>query len=340
MINNDISKMLDLSFASSAQSIFINSLSRPVMFREARVKEQKAISKIVIPNKDRLSIVYGATLSLIKLLCYDEEFDINSITEFDRLKILSSIYSSNFLSKKIHFTCPKKDCKNHFVYNVQYGDIIKGFELCNTDDIVFENKMDIGYIKVYINFPSCIKYLNFLELIDTKNDIEESEILKKSNNKFSELNKLYDNDSAINSGINDDMLYKMFGKQNNENNAQKQNTTTNNSNSVKSLDLSMKDASDLYIKKIEYALYDNTDENGELNIYSIDMSQYGILDVEEILGHFPIKMFTREDGVTLNTFINSSISNKIKTCLPIIKCPKCGEILNKYISLRDFFIFG
>lgn len=335
MIDKEILKMIENSFAPSAQTVYVNSLEKPVMFREARVKEQKTISKIVIPNKDRLSIVYASTLSLIKLLCYDESLDVYSLTEFDRLKILSTIHSSNFFTKKVSFVCPKKDCKEKFVFQIPYGDIIKGFEQVDTSDILFENETSYGKITLWINFPSCMKYLSFLETIDRLKDEEEQVLLKKTAQKYDDLNNLYsENGQQV---MSDDTIKKLFSKN------KKSEQTTQTTQTVQKKEektISITDIQDLYIQKIQYSLINDVDENGEQNVYSIDMRNYGIQDVEEILGMFPISFLTLPNGVSYTHFIKKSIEERLRCCLPKIACPKCGFELSKHLSLKNFFIFG
>ncbi len=332
MIDKEILKMIENSFAPSAQTVYVNSLEKPVMFREARVREQKTISKIVIPNKDKLSVVYASTLSLIKLLCYDETLDVYSLTEFDRLKILSTIHSSNFFTKKVSFVCPKKDCKENFSFQIPYGDIIKGFEQVDTSDIIFENTTAYGKIKMWINFPSCLKYLSFLETIDCLKDEEERALLKKTEQKYSELNNLYGEVTAQN--VSDSLIKKMFSK----NKEPKQENTESKKTDEKKI--SITDIQDLYIQKIQYSLNNDFDEKGEQNVYTIDLRSYNIQDVEEILGMFPISFLTFPNGVSYTHFIKKSIEERLRCCLPKIVCPKCGFELSKYLSLKNFFIFG
>lgn len=105
--NNTILENFKNEFASSVIPVYVNSLGKEVNFREVTVKEQKALSKTMIQNESRKDIVYDTQCALINQLCLDKDFDIYSVTEFDRIRILMEIYSSNYFQDTITYKCPE-----------------------------------------------------------------------------------------------------------------------------------------------------------------------------------------------------------------------------------------
>jgi len=100
MIDESILKLLKDSFSTSVQTVYIPTIGKTLRFREPTFKEQKTISKIVVANPDKQSVIYASTLAMISNLCLDD-IDISSLNEYDRLKILAFLFSMNFFSKRI-----------------------------------------------------------------------------------------------------------------------------------------------------------------------------------------------------------------------------------------------
>ena len=119
---NSIMNSFKQEFATSVIPIHINSLNRTVNFREVSVKEQKALSKTMIQNESRKDIVYDTQCALINQLCLEDGFDVYKLTEFDRIRILMEIYSSNYIQNDIKFKCPECGCEN--VYRIDFEKII------------------------------------------------------------------------------------------------------------------------------------------------------------------------------------------------------------------------
>lgn len=120
---NSIMNSFKQEFATSIIPIYVNSLKRTVNFREVSVKEQKALSKNMIQNESRKDIVYDTQCALINQLCLEDGFDIYKLTEFDRIRILMEIYSSNYIQNDIKFKCP--DCGVENNYRIDFEKIIQ-----------------------------------------------------------------------------------------------------------------------------------------------------------------------------------------------------------------------
>lgn len=99
-------------FTSTIIKIYINSLDREVNFREITVAEQKKLARIMIDNEDRKDIVYDAQCATLKNICLEDDFDIYSLTEFDKIKLLLLLYQRNMVKHEISFICPECHTEN------------------------------------------------------------------------------------------------------------------------------------------------------------------------------------------------------------------------------------
>ena len=148
---NSIMNSFKQEFATSVIPIYINSLERTVNFREVSVKEQKALSKTMIQNESRKDIVYDTQCALINQLCLEDGFDVYKLTEFDRIRILMEIYSSNYIQNDIKFKCPECGCEN--VYRIDFEKIIAKM---NDFDLVPKTYSIEDKVRVYnfkLNYP-------------------------------------------------------------------------------------------------------------------------------------------------------------------------------------------
>ena len=101
-------------FISTVIKIYVNSLQREVSFREITVAEQKKLSRIMIDNEDRKDIVYDAQCAILQSICLEKDLDINSLTEFDKIKLLLLLYQRNMATHDITFVCPECHSENKY----------------------------------------------------------------------------------------------------------------------------------------------------------------------------------------------------------------------------------
>ena len=148
---NSLMNSFKQEFATSVIPIYINSLKRTVNFREVSVKEQKSLSKTMIQNESRKDIVYDTQCALINKLCLEDGFDVYKLTEFDRIRILMEIYSSNYIQNDIKFKCPDCGCEN--VYRIDFEKIIAKM---NDFDLTQKTYSMEDKVRVYnfkLNYP-------------------------------------------------------------------------------------------------------------------------------------------------------------------------------------------
>lgn len=169
MNHKDILGALDQQFSTNATGVFVNSLNTEIAFRDITVKEQKTLTKIIIDNPNREDIVYESTLAMIQSLCLTKEFDILDLTEFDRLKILLTLYKQNFFNDKIEYTC--KHCDHKGKYELDFTRIEKQLDVLDISDksYTIENNTHTFIFTVgYPNVKNVRTY--FKQLIKDKND--------------------------------------------------------------------------------------------------------------------------------------------------------------------------
>lgn len=345
MLDDSILELLNKSFSPSVQSIYVPSVGKTLEFREPAVREQKTLSKVVASNPDRQSVIYAATLGMMRGLCLGD-LDMSVLTEFDRMKVVAFLFSMNFFSKRLNITCPK--CRKTFGYTVMHGDILKGLDKVDTTDAVFRGENRIGSIEVSLNFPSCARYLDFLKTLDEDGDRRRNDAAKASK-AYDALNHSFDGLEAVaesqeeNKGRRvsaDDVRIAEMIRRRKGGAATKRTDGVSERKDTASSDTSfvtLLDAADLYIKRIRYHV------NGSEDDVDIDFSGYGFEDTERILGSFPTAMLTDDaSGKTLTSFIRGAFREKLCRAVPDIVCPNegCRHDVGKGLELHDFFLFG
>lgn len=148
----DVLAALREEFATSVNNVYINSLNKTYSFRDLTVLEQKTFSKLTIDHENEPDFIYDAQCALIKKLCTDPEFDIYSITEFDRLKIFFLIYQANFFNSEYNITC--QDCNAQFNYDLDFDVLIKAIDKFEVKDINLEHIVKNRKYNFVVNFPT------------------------------------------------------------------------------------------------------------------------------------------------------------------------------------------
>ena len=343
MLDESILNNMRQSFSSAVQRVYVQSIGRTLTFRESTVMEHRALAKTVISNMNMQSVVYAATLAMIKNLCLDDDFDPYSISEFDRLKIIVNLFSNNFFSKNLSIRCPIKACDGCVKYPMKYGSLLKMMDSVDCSDIVFDNENLIGKSRVFANFPSTRRYLSLLEAVDE--DVERSDRNAVSaTSPYDSMDESFrEIDPSSDGGFSkDDEIVKRIRKRRDilkgkVGQSVKEKTDIMGNVELKRLDSgdAMLDIADIYLKRIQIFSI-----NGSENQFDIDMEGFDYNDTERLLSVLPMGIFVREDGKNVVKHIANSIFSKMNACVPKIVCPKCGYEISKRLTLQNFFIFG
>ena len=177
--NNSILNVFKNEFSSTIHNIHINSLGIDVKFRDVSVTEQKSTSKIIIENENRKDIIYDTQCALLNRLCIDKipyeyedkktgeketrykNFDIYSLTEFDRVRIMMEIYQSNYFKDDVHYTC--KECGVENIYHLDFSSIIQKLNEFDLKDIVCHLEDEKHIYNFTLNYPSVRNVSNFFK---------------------------------------------------------------------------------------------------------------------------------------------------------------------------------
>ena len=146
-------------FSTSIIPIYINSLKRTVNFREVSVKEQKTLSKTLIQNESRKDIVYDTQCALINKLCLEDGFDVYKLTEFDRIRILMEIYSSNYIQNDIKFKCPECGIENS--YRIDFDAITVKMNEFNIEPKTYSIEDKVRIYNFTLNYPNVYNVSEF-----------------------------------------------------------------------------------------------------------------------------------------------------------------------------------
>lgn len=143
---------LKQDFTTSLKKVYINSLKKEVAFREITVQEQKTISRILIDNEDRKDIVYDAQCALINSCSLDDTFDIYSVTDFEKIKLLMFLYQSNMFKQEIKFKC--EDCGTENTFKVDFTKVIEKLDAFTLEDKPYSFSNGVWKFDFMLNYPN------------------------------------------------------------------------------------------------------------------------------------------------------------------------------------------
>lgn len=152
---------LKQDFATTVNSIYVNSLKKEVGFREITVLEQKTLSRIMIDNdsKNRKDIIYDAQCALINKASLDPSFDIYQLTEFDRLKLLIALYQANMFKNDIRFTC--EECGAENVFKLDFSKVISNLDDIDLSPKQYEYENKVWKYSFVTRYPTVKQVLQF-----------------------------------------------------------------------------------------------------------------------------------------------------------------------------------
>ena len=148
-------------FTSTIIKVFINSLQKEVCFREITVAEQKKLARIMIDNENRKDIVYDTQCAILKAICLDNDIDIYSLLEFDKIKLLLMLYQRNMNKHEISFICP--ECQTENKYKIDFGRAIKKLDTFDISDQNYEYENENWKFNFVIGYPTINKVSKFYQ---------------------------------------------------------------------------------------------------------------------------------------------------------------------------------
>lgn len=148
---NDILKILDGEFASTANVVYVNSLDQEVTFKEVTVQQQKSLTRIMAANQNRKDIIYDAQCSMLNSVAVTEGFNIYSLSEFDRLKLMIALYQANMFQNQVKFTCDECGVEN--VYSVDFDNVIKRLDSFDLTPKTFQYKNKRFIFDFTVKYP-------------------------------------------------------------------------------------------------------------------------------------------------------------------------------------------
>lgn len=157
---------LKSDFVTTVKKVYVNSLQKEVGFREITVKEQKTLSRIMIDNENRKDVVYDAQCALINQVCLDEGFDIYQCSEFDKIKLMMSLYQTNMFKNEINFKC--KECGTQNRYKIDFRKTISKLDDFDTSDKNFNFENENWKFSFVVGYPTVKKVSEFYKIFTQK----------------------------------------------------------------------------------------------------------------------------------------------------------------------------
>jgi len=183
---NDVVSLFEKSYSEHIYNVYIPSLKKEFAFKGTNVGLRKSIAKSIISLNDT---DYQITkLGLIKTLCIDNSFSIDSITEIDFISILAQIRNNN-VSEPLSLSIKCSKCSGNFNYDLNFNNIIE-----NCNKYVFNNITKIYNKDIKIEFD--IKSPKIIDIIKLKKYTDDNNIVSANYDLLKYF--LYINDIKIN----------------------------------------------------------------------------------------------------------------------------------------------
>lgn len=148
-------------FTSTIIKIYINSIGREVSFREINVAEQKKLARIMIDNENRKDIVYDTQCAVLQQICLEDDFDIYSLTEFDKIKLLLLLYQRNMTKHDISFVCT--ECHTENKYQIDFSTAIDKLDKFVITDQTYHYENQSWIFDFILAYPSVSKVSKFYQ---------------------------------------------------------------------------------------------------------------------------------------------------------------------------------
>lgn len=343
MLDSSLINALKLGFSSTVQKIRIPSLgTKEFSFREPNVKEVSTISKLLVTNTDSPSTIYASTIVFLKFLCLDDDFNPYVMNEIDRIKIFTYVLSGIFYSKNLTIKCPRVGCGNTFPYSIKYGDILKSIDNISTDVIEYENKTDIGNIKIVYGFPKTKRYLEFLEFSDGLKHIPVD--YSSFNNSFVEIDNEKHENTADHKLPTNDAFVEMIKKRRNIINSEINKITKMDKSLAGNVDIKNQLSKTLIPSELSYLYIKNitiTGIPGSKDDFNIDFEGLTYDEIIQVMDVVPMKlMIDSKTGLSFTKIIELEIGKRLSSCAPDIICSKCNCDIGKRLGIQNFFIHG
>jgi len=127
---------LQNDFATAVNKVYLNSVDREFAFREISVEEQKSLTRMMSANESRKDIIYDAQCAIINKASLTPGFDIYQFSDFDRLKLLLSLYQENMFQNQVKFTC--EECGTENAYQIDFANTIAKLDAYKLEKKTFE----------------------------------------------------------------------------------------------------------------------------------------------------------------------------------------------------------
>lgn len=158
---NNVAKALEEKYSTNVTPIYIPSRKKTADFRSIKVGEQKTITKIMLDSDGDQYKIYQAMLGLVQATVLEDDFNIGTLTELDRLKILIDLYSGNFFNNEVAMKCEK--CGTTNKVSIDFDEISKTLgavdatpKTVTIDDVVFT-----------IGFPNVVRMGKYYKSLDS-----------------------------------------------------------------------------------------------------------------------------------------------------------------------------
>lgn len=113
----------------------------------------------MLNNNQRKDVIYDAQCALMNTIALDDNFDIYSMSEFDKIKLLMVIYQSSIFKKDVEFTCKACGSKNN--YRLDFDSVIQKLDKFDISpkNFVYEDR-NFKY-DFTIAYPSVLRVSQF-----------------------------------------------------------------------------------------------------------------------------------------------------------------------------------
>jgi len=296
----------------SATAVYTVKLSdgRELSFESPKVRVQKTLNQILSANEDDPAAQYIAQLGLLDAVCLTKGVDWNSITDFDRNKIMFSLYRDILFRDEYKYKCDDPECGFEWMGKLDGKKIIEKLDASDVSCKTVTKTVDGIDYKLRVGFPLAKAMVSFLTDFGErkraeKNASGEAQIDAATLVEYIDLfvREIWvSKDGEEVAHVNIDEMFDVSGTQ----------ATDENGNPV----------------------YDDMG-----NPVDVDLGQ-GYRDAMEVLGSLPSAVLAANSDSDVYSRISKLLVETVNNALPDCVCPKCGHRMGKAFGFNDFFSRG
>ena len=161
MNNEALLEALNSGMNTTVHKIYLPVKGEEYSFKSLTVAQLKTLTKTLLTSEEKPFQIYESLCAMIKSLCH-EDINMASMSEFDRMKIMFEILSTNDMISDFKINCT--ECGEENVLQLNSDKIISDLNEYKHKEIFFDNEAD-DRLTCKISIPTVRQMYGFYYLL-------------------------------------------------------------------------------------------------------------------------------------------------------------------------------